>query len=188
MEENRPAPDSELLERVQDGDPAALQSLLETHWTPLVRYARRLLSEPDDAQDVVQEAFVRLWARRRRWKVEGSVRSLLFTITRNAALDELRRRTRRGRAARAFRGPAPPALPSESVAASELETAATAAVAALPPRRQEVFRLAREAGLSYSEIAEVMDVSPQTVANQMSLALADLRQALQPHLPEGASR
>ncbi|MEJ2204046.1 MAG: RNA polymerase sigma-70 factor [Gemmatimonadota bacterium] len=188
MEEHRPSPDSELLERVRGGDPAALQSLLDTHWARLVRYARRLLPEPEDAQDVVQDAFVRLWARRTRWKVEGSVRSLLFTITRNAALDEMRRRARRGRAAQAFRGPAPPALPSEEAAASELERAAAAAVAALPPRRQEVFRLVREAGLSYGEIAEVMDVSPQTVANQMSLALADLRRALRPHLPEGASR
>lgn len=188
MEEHRPAPDSELLERVRGGDAAALQGLLQNHWAPLVRYVRRMLPDPDDAQDIVQEAFVRLWTRRTRWKVEGSVRSLLFTITRNAALDELRRRTRRGRAARAFRGSTPPPLPSEVAAASALEQAAAAAVAALPPKRQEVFRLAREAGLSYSEIAEVMDVSPQTVANQMSLALADLRQALQPHLPEGASR
>jgi RNA polymerase sigma-70 factor (ECF subfamily) len=188
MQEWSPTPDAELMEGVRAGNAAALQRLLELHWDPLVRYARRMLTEPDDAQDVVQEAFVRLWSRRARWKVEGSVRALLFTITRHAVLDELRRQGRRGRAARAFQGPAPPTLPSEDAAADELKTAAAAAVASLPPKRQEVFRLVREAGLSYSEVAEVMDVSPQTVANQMSLALSDLRRALRHHLPEGVSR
>lgn len=188
MEEWSPTPEAELIEGVRAGDSAALQSLLEIYWRPLVRYARRMLPEPEDAQDVVQEAFVRLWTRRSRWKVEGSVRALLFTVTRRAALDELRRRGRRGRAARAFQGPTPPTLPSENAAAGELKAAAAAAVAELPPKRQEVFRLVREAGLSYSEVAEVMSVSPQTVANQMSLALSDLRRALRHHLPEGVSR
>jgi RNA polymerase sigma-70 factor, ECF subfamily len=56
------------------------------------------------------------------------------------------------------------------------------AVSHLPPRRQEIFVLARAHGLSHQEIAEVMKISPQTVANQMSAALADLRQALGPLL------
>lgn len=188
MEQWSPAPDNELIDRIRGGDPAALQSLLQTYWAPLVRYARRMLPVPDDAQDMVQEAFVRLWARRARWKVEGSVRALLFTLTRHAVLDELRRRERRGRAAKAFQGPGSSPLPSDDVATRELEAAAAAAVATLPPKRQEVFRLVREAGLSYAEVAEVMDISPQTVANQMSLALSDLRQALRHHLPERASR
>jgi RNA polymerase sigma-70 factor (ECF subfamily) len=188
MEESSATPEAELIEGLRTGNPAALRSLLEIHWGPLVRYARRMLPEPDEAQDVVQEAFVRLWARRTRWTVEGSRRALLFTITRRAALDELRRRDRRGRAARAFQGPAPPTLPSQDAAADELKAAAAAAVASLPPKRQEVFRLVREAGLSYAEVAEVMDVSPQTVANQMSLALSDLRQALRHHMPEEVSR
>ena len=59
------------------------------------------------------------------------------------------------------------------------------AVARLTPRRQEIFRLVRENGLSYREVAEVLDLSPQTVANLMSLALADLRAALGPILRSG---
>ena len=72
-----------------------------------------------------------------------------------------------------------PLSPAE---AAQLQRAASEAVSGLPPKRQEVFRLAREEGLTYAEIAAVMGVSPQTVANQMSLALADLRKALAKHL------
>ena len=76
-------------------------------------------------------------------------------------------------------------LPSQELAADELAAAAREAVAALPPKRQSVFRLVREEGLSYAEVAEVMHLSPQTVANHMSLAISDLRKALRHHLPEG---
>ena len=82
--------------------------------------------------------------------------------------------------------PGPTPTPAEETIAADLRRAAAQAVSDLPPKRQEVFRLAREEGLSYAEIASVMDVSPQTVANQMSLALADLRRALSPFLAEGA--
>ena len=72
--------------------------------------------------------------------------------------------------------------PDRTLELSELERAAAAAVASLPERRGEVFRLAREQALSYAEIADVMGLSVQTVANHMSLALSDLRAALRPHL------
>jgi RNA polymerase sigma-70 factor (ECF subfamily) len=66
---------------------------------------------------------------------------------------------------------------------AELKRLAAAAVAGLPPKRREVFRLVREEGLSYKEVAEALGLSPQTVANHMSLALADLRATLRPYLP-----
>ena len=65
---------------------------------------------------------------------------------------------------------------------------AEAAVSSLPPRRQEVFRLVREGGLSYKEVAATLEIAPQTVANLMALALSDLRLSLRPILnlsPEG---
>jgi RNA polymerase sigma-70 factor (ECF subfamily) len=76
----------------------------------------------------------------------------------------------------------------------ELRSMAETAVSSLPPRRQEVFRLVREGGLSYKEVAETLGISTQTVANLMSLALGDLRASLKPMLegeadqPPGARR
>jgi RNA polymerase sigma-70 factor (ECF subfamily) len=177
-------PDGELIEGIRSGDSATLGHLQDAYWEPLIQFADRILGGIADPQDVVQEAFIRLWANRDRWQVEGSVRSLLYTVTRNAALDERRRHARRERVSQAADPPATAAEPSEDAAAAELRRAASAAVSQLPPKRQEVFRLSREEGLTYSEIAAVLSVSPQTVANQMSLALAGLRRALEPHLGE----
>lgn len=173
-------PDEVLVERIRSGDERVVTDLLAAYWDPLVRFAEGILDDPASAEDVVQEVFIRLWAQRERWGAEGSVRALLYTMTRHGALDELRRHDRRDRVARRAE-PAPgPASPSDDALASELRSAVVAAIAALPPRRQEVFRLVREQGLTYKEIARVLDVSPQTVANQMSLALADLRKSLAP--------
>jgi len=176
-------PDGELIEGIRSGEPGTLIRLQAAYWNQLVRYASRIVRDRTDPQDVVQEAFIRLWTNRERWDARGSVRALLFTVTRNAALDELRRHRRGERAAQAADPPRPAPAPSDDAIAGELRAAAAAAVAGLPPRRREVFRLAREEGLSYAEIAAVLDLSPQTVANHMSLALADLRRALRPFLP-----
>jgi RNA polymerase sigma-70 factor (ECF subfamily) len=172
----------ELIEGIRSGDAGTLERVMSAYWGTLVQYAGRILDGSSDPQDVVQEAFIRLWSRRERWGTEGSVRSLLYTVTRNAALDERRRQVRGEKAAMAAAPPNPPSLPSADAAAAQLRQAAADAVAGLPPKRQEVFRLAREQGLRYAEIAAVMGISPQTVANQMSLAMSDLRRALAPHL------
>lgn len=168
--------DEELITGIHSGDVRTLEQLMAMYWTPLTQYAGRVLQGVADPQDVVQETFIRLWTHRERWGSDGSVRSLLYTVTRNAALDELRRHARAVKAAQAADPPAPSRPPSAEGA--ELEEAVREAVKALPAKRQEVFRLAREEGLSYAEIAAVMGLSQQTVANHMSLALSDLRRLL----------
>lgn len=175
-------PDGELIAEIRSGEPEALRRLMAAYWEPLVHYAGRVLGGGADPEDVVQEAFIRLWTRRERWTVDGSVRSLLYTITRNCALDERRRSARVERAALAADPPLASLTPSVEAEATQLRAAAAKAVEALPPKRREVFRLAREEGLTYAEIAAVMGISAQTVANHMSLALSDLRVALAPHL------
>lgn len=182
MTEGTPPGDRDLIERLRAGDRGVLERLLAELWHPLCRYAEGILAGAADPEDVVQEAFIKLWGRRDRWSADGSLRALLYTVTRNAALDERRRMGRHEKSLDQVPRPRPQPTPSEEAMAEDLREAAARAVSELPPKRQEVFRLAREEGLSYAEIAAVMDVSPQTVANQMSLALADLREALAPFL------
>jgi RNA polymerase sigma-70 factor, ECF subfamily len=178
-----------LMERMQADDPSALDEVLRRYWTRLVAYARRMAPEQDSAEDLVQEALVRVWKGRAEWNPSERLGAFLYRVTRNLALDARRRREVRDRFADGVREEDRHAGPSplEEMEASDLSRAASAAIEALSPRRREVFVLSRYHGYSYREIAGIMGISPQTVANQMSTALDELRQSLRPFLPEGVS-
>ncbi|MEN8373984.1 MAG: sigma-70 family RNA polymerase sigma factor [Gemmatimonadota bacterium] len=174
------------MRRVAADDEAALAMLLERHWPALVQYAFRLLGRWEAAEDAAQHAFVRLWANRVRW-ADGNAPALLHRVARNAALDVLR--SPRLKAPRHDLDTlVEPRQPDDDAALTEIALAARDAVDALPARRREIFLLARESDLSYAEIAEVTGLARQSVANQMSLALRDLRTALAAHLPAGVAR
>jgi RNA polymerase sigma-70 factor, ECF subfamily len=178
-----------LLGAMCGGDPAALEELLEGFWEPLVRYATGFLQNSDDASDVVQDCFVRLWQGRNEWQGSGSGRAFLYRVVRNQALDELRKAGRRSRLAaraRAVDPPRPP-RPDELLAERELLAVIERAIADLPSRRREVFLLAHAHDLSYREIAEVLGISAQTAANQLCSALGSLRAGVGYLLRDSAS-
>ena len=174
-----------LMGRLQAGDEQAMSVLLTQHWTSVVNYAFGFVGSWDKAEDVAQDAFVRIWEGRKKWS-RGSLGALVHRIARNAALDVLkspRHSTRR-------EDPdtlSSEATPDRDVELSELDQAVDNAIRELPPRRREIFKLVRKSGFSYAEIAEIMGISKQTVANHMSLALSDLRVMLRPFLPEPAA-
>lgn len=179
--------DVELMERVRDGDRAAFGALVARHWAPLTDYAAGFAGGVDEGEDVVQEVFVQVWRSRADWTSSGTVTGFLFRITRNLALNRIEsQRAREDRERRpevVFRHyGAPPPTPHDAFEARRLRAVVDEAVSELPPRQREVFVLARIHGLSHREIAGTLEISPQTVANQMSAALAKL-QAMLAHLP-----
>lgn len=176
---DQPLGDGALLQRIQGGDESALRDLLVRYWESVVRVASQFLDSWDSAEDVAQETFIRLWERREDWGLDGSVRGLLFRIARNAAIDARRKRSADERAAAHVPEHSPIDPPDQVTEQRELEGAIGRALGALPERRREVFILVRHHGLSYKETAEALELSPQTVANHMSLALADLRTHLE---------
>ena len=177
--------DEALLDRIAGGDAGAFAILLDQYWRPLVLYCRRIVGEHANAEDVAQDAFVRLWEHREKWKPRSSPRALLYTIARNNALNQ-----RKSAAARLRRlvhraaSTEPPRVttPAERTEASDLRDAIERAIAHLPARQQEVITLSRFDGLTRDEIAKVTGLSPQTVANYLVAALAELRTALAPFL------
>lgn len=176
--------DRSLMHRIQAGDVAALQEVMQEYWHPLVAYATRLLSDADEAEDVVQEVLLRLWAGRNEWTPTARLRGFLYQITRNLSLNELARAEVRQRWARHSGDKARSAVPTplQVVERTELQECLETVLEELAPRRREVFVLSRYHGFTYREIAEIMDVSPQTVANQMSSALGQIREGLAAHM------
>lgn len=166
-------------------DAEALGELLRRFWHPLVAYASRLLGDTAAAEDVVQHAFVRLWERGHAVPVGEAVRPFLYRVVRNLAANEWRRQqTQRSWLDDEFLLSPTVAVPGQGLEEDELAAALAAAVERLPGRRREVFVLSRYHALTNSQIAEVLSIAPQTVANQLVSALRELRVMLGPHLEE----
>lgn len=176
--------DGDLARRLVAGDVRAFAQLLESNWGPLVAYAARMLGVQDTADDVVQEAFIRVWENRARVTPARSLRGYLYRLTRNLVIDELRRARIRTDRACMLGGEvaSSPPTPAEVTEADELGVAAARAIEDLAERRREVFVLAHIHDLSYKQIAEILGITPRTVANHMTLALRELRAALHPYI------
>lgn len=177
-----------VMQRLRSGDETALDEVVRAYWAPLVRYVRSFLQATDEAEDVAQETLVRLWEGRKSLSPDrGTLNGILYKIARNLAIDEQRHRRVRvdWRASRTAPQPSLGQRADALAIAGELQDAVDRAVKDLPARRREVFFLARFHDFTYREIAEVLGLAEQTVANHMSAALADLRQALAPFLTNG---
>jgi RNA polymerase sigma factor (sigma-70 family) len=170
-------PDGRLLDQLSRGDVAALDAVLGRYWSPLVTYLTGFLQSGEAAEDVAQETFYRLWEHRAKLRAEGSLRGFIYQVARNLAISEQRRSQALERTVRAMDQEGP------SFAFIEMNDDGAylvlkQAVSELPARRREILLLHSVNGLSYKEIAELLGIAPQTVANQFSAALATLRQAI----------
>jgi RNA polymerase sigma-70 factor, ECF subfamily len=176
--------DAELMMQVRAGSVRAFEIVLHRHWPATVRYARHLTRDADDAADMAQETFARLWERRHEWEARGSVLVWLLRTARHLVVSDARRRSVRARwsagAGREER--VRPATPLQEMERTELRGAIQRAVQQLSPRRCEVFTLFHVQNLGYREIAEIMEIRPQSVANYLHAAIAELRHALGPFL------
>jgi len=162
-----------------------LDELLRGYWERLVGYAATVLGSRDDAQDIAQEAFVRLWMHPDAMHSPDSAIAFLYRVTRNRALNERRRRLVRFRWRERELHEEPKHAVNESRAElHELEQAVADALNELSKRRREVFLLVRHHGLTHRQVGEALGLSQQTVANHMVSALEQLRVLLAPYLEQ----
>lgn len=171
--------------RLACGDEGALATMLHDHWPDLVAYGTHLLGSPDQAQDLAQEAFVRLWERRGDWQPNSTPRPILFRILRNLALDERRALLVRARCGPAIAAVGPAVVRpvgTDRVEAAELQAAIDDALRRLSEREREVVVLSRFHDLARAEIASITGLAPRTVSNLLSVAMARLARILSPRL------
>jgi len=174
-----------LARRVRAGDTDAFEALFTAYYEALLRYAFGYVKSRQAAEEMVQDVFLTCWVQREQWQVEGSVKGYLYAMTRNRALNWLRRGSVERRwTATIERGPAPVRLlprqdpADQATHLDELDRAIKEAVDRLPPRCREAFTLSREYQLSYEQIAEAMGTSVKTVQEQIGRALRALRISL----------
>jgi RNA polymerase sigma-70 factor, ECF subfamily len=168
------------VEHIRAGDPLAFEALFHEYHAALCAFAYRYLGARDLAEEVVQEVFLLVWERRATLEVRTSVRSFLFIAVRNASISYLRHERVVRRREPEVRTVLQALASTEGPDAAGAETIAAVqqAIGRLPARCRLVFTLHREQGLTYTEIAGVLGISPRTVEVQIGRALKSLRHAL----------
>jgi RNA polymerase sigma-70 factor (ECF subfamily) len=177
-------PDFELLQLIQSGDAAAFDEIMRRYKRPIVNFVFRMLRNAQDADDIAQDVFVRVYQNLDTYRPGTKFSTWLFAMARNAAIDRLRWRARHPSESL---DSAPEICASsgtaEDVGAREIGEQIAAAVARLPEDQRTTLVLAEYHGMSYAEIAAATRCSVKSVESRLYRAKQTLRQTLR-HLLE----
>lgn len=180
---NHTVEDLSLFNALRQGDGNSFDHLFRRYYPLLCAYAHRLVSL-EDAEEIVQEVMLWLWENRGDLIIESSLNQYLFKMTYRRVLNHLTREQVKTKAEAAFYERTQAALCEVDYGRfEELDRKIKEAMAALPDSYRKAFVMHRFKELSYKEIAEVLDVSPQTVAYRIQQALKLLRVSLKDYLP-----
>lgn len=166
------------------GDKKSFESIFHLLYAPLCRHAWSFLRNEEDAEEVVQLAFVKLWEKRMDVTIDSSLEAYLYRAVRNASLNKLKHlKVVKKHHQFASQEPEVAQAPIDDLLSLELEQKIAAALAALPEQCGLVFRMSRLEGMKYQEIADALNISIKTVENHMGKALRILRENLAEYLP-----
>jgi RNA polymerase sigma-70 factor (family 1) len=171
---------TELLARFHEGEEQAVQQLYKLHYRALCYYADTILQDKEGAEDIAADSFLKLLHRRTEFQTVPGIRQYLYTVTRNACIDILRRDKRRARdhgAISLLATGEEPGLEHELITAKLLELI-YAEIEQLPTQCRNVFTSIFIDGKTTATIAAELGISPQTVLNQKTRALTLLRTKL----------
>jgi len=183
--------------RARAGDDGAFRTLVERHGRAVFRLAYRMTGNTHDAEDVVQEAFLKVHRQLHRFEDRSAFSSWLHRIASNCAYDVLRRRARRRDQPLAATPDEPSPLetipsdapaPDRAVHAGEITERVGAAMARLSAQERAAFALRHYEGRSMREIGELLGLEEQAAKHSVFRAVRKLRAALAPLVAEGSVR
>ena len=191
-------PDIRLMVRVRDGDDrSAFEELVERFQHRLVGIMHHLVGNREEAEDLAQEVFLRVYRTRQKYSPSAKFSTWLFTIANNLALNSLRDKKRKPTIPLAIRdsgplGPRPQeqlavdsaAPPGHTLQQSEMAEIIRRALDDLNDRQKMAVVLNKFEDMGYAEIAEVMDLTPKAVKSLLSRARMRLREVLRPYVDD----
>jgi RNA polymerase sigma-70 factor, ECF subfamily len=188
-------PDIRLMLRVRDDDAPAFGELVDRFQHRLLAVMHHLVGSPDEAEDLAQEVFLRVYRTRKKYTPKAKFSTWLFTIANNLALNSLRSRQRKPVVPLNVRdsgplGPRPAEhlvrarteQPVQSLQQQELAAIIRRALEGLNERQRVAVVLNKFEEMSYEEIAEVMGLTTKAVKSLLSRARSNLRDALQDYI------
>jgi RNA polymerase sigma-70 factor, ECF subfamily len=177
------------MQRLAAGQDPALNDLMERHAPAVFHFLCRMLNHEDDANDLAQETFVRVFRARETFRPTEKFSAWLFTIAANLARNQIRWRTRHpnvsldaetGATEQSLAStlPSPESAPNEQLLAAERTAAVRAAVNQLPPDLREAIVLCEWEERSMAEAARILDTTPKAVESRCYRARQILRERL----------
>ncbi len=192
-------PDVRLMLQVRDGSGAAFEELVSRYQQRLIGVLEHLVPGQGQAEDLAQEVFMRVYRARASYQPTARFSTWLFTIANNVANNAIRKLVKRkevnlhatpsGRSlARPLDNLAKAAsglMPARQLDRSEVSEIVKLAIHSLTERQRTALLLCKYEHMSYEEIGQTMDLSPQAVKSLLSRARANLRDILQPYIQKG---
>ncbi len=186
--------DHQLIENVKNGDEAAFAEIVDRYRNQLTNYLFRMLGDYEEAVDLAQESFVRVYFALDRYHTDYAFSTYIYRIATNLAISEIRRRRRRKMLSLAtffssnedddqeFHPPDPKSLPDADVIDAERKRAIEKAISALPDKYRAPIVLRDVQELSYEEVANVLELGLGTTKSRISRGRALLREKLKGYL------
>ena len=171
-----------LLRKVAAGDQLAFRELYHIYNKRLHYFALALVKTKEAAEEIVEDVFIRLWNQRQTITAINNLRIYLYTATKNTALNYLAKKAKENIVepfdnidiALQETG----ISPEQIMITAETYQKIRQAVEALPPRCKMIFKLIREDGLRYKEVAEILNISINTIDAQMAIAIQRITEAV----------
>ena len=171
-------PDAELVARVGRGDRAAAQQLMRRHMPKMLALARRMLADPAEVEDAVQDSFMRLWTHAARWQPgRAKFETWLYRVTLNKCFDRLRRRPT-AKLDEALHVVDSTPGPAESLENTVLAEQIEAALQTLPERQRAAIQLCHYQECGNIEAAEILGISVEALESLLARGRRALRVSL----------
>ncbi len=171
-------------EKLQKGNKTAFKQLFNKYHKSLFLFVNSMIKSSADAEEIIQDIFVKIWINRQRINPDLSIKAYLVKIARNEVYSYFRKKINEQKMKEylssnrdKIKNPT-----EEKLIYMNLETLLVKEIKRMPQKRQQIFKLSRMENLSHKEIAKKLNISTKTVENHISLALKHLKKSLSDYL------